>query len=84
MNKSNGGKNGMYVHTVDKSMGKFRTVNVLPEEGGGSSSVIARATTVGETTFNPSTEKIVNVVYPQRGEVIQSPASILGDDSLLL
>eukprot|EP00957_Ditylum_brightwellii_P009099 687970-Ditylum_brightwellii.AAC.1 len=35
-------------------------------------------------TFNPSTEEIVNVVYPQRGEVIQSPASILGSDSLLL
>eukprot|EP00957_Ditylum_brightwellii_P111208 8480449-Ditylum_brightwellii.AAC.1 len=29
-------------------------------------------------------EEIVNVVYPQQGEVIQSHASILGSDSLLL
>jgi len=29
-------------------------------------------------------EKIINIAYPQRNEVVQSPATILGDDSLLL
>jgi hypothetical protein len=39
---------------------------------------------VGETIFDPKIEKIVNVAYPQRNEVVQSPVTKLGDDSLLL
>ena len=41
-------------------------------------------TVVGETIFDPNMERIVNVVYPQRNEVVQSPSTRLGDDSLLL
>jgi Protein of unknown function (DUF1620). len=47
-------------------------------DGNGSADV------VGETVFNPKMERIVNVAYPQRNEVIQSPFTILGDDSLVL
>ena len=34
--------------------------------------------------FDPKVERIVTVAYPQRNEVVQSPSTILGDDSLLL
>lgn len=34
--------------------------------------------------FDPASEKIINVAYPERNEVIQSPITMLGDDSLLL
>lgn len=38
--------------------------------------------TIGSTVFDG--EKIVSVAYPTRHEAIQSPCSVLGDDSLLL
>ena len=52
-------------------------VNATPDGSG-------NVETVGETIFDPKVEKVVNIAYPQRHEVVQSPSTILGDDSILL
>ncbi|KAL7531389.1 hypothetical protein ACHAXR_004009 [Thalassiosira sp. AJA248-18] len=80
------GQNGLFVHTVDKNSGEFVALRVsrksdLDLQPGSNPFVL---TTVGTTIFDPSQEKIVNVAYPRRGEVIQSPSTVLGDDALLL
>jgi len=67
---------GFYTHKIDKETGLFTTMKIQKDSD--------KAVVIGETIFDPLTEKIVNVVYPQRNEVVQSPATILGDDSLLL
>ena len=74
------GKSGLFVHTIDKTSGEFRAMRVA-EKSGASGFELA---TVGTALFDPLHEKIVNVAYPQRGEVIQSPSTVLGDDALLL
>lgn len=72
-------ENNVYSHVVDRETGVFRSMKVhTGQEGDGSVEV------VGETIFDPKVEKIVNVAYPQRNEVVQSPVTKLGDDSLLL
>ncbi len=72
---------GMYTHTIDKDTGFFRSMKLSTDD---SSSLSGKVEVVGETVFDPSMEKIINIAYPQRNEVVQSPATILGDDSLLL
>jgi len=74
------GKNGLFVHSIDKHTGEFRSQIVTRKAGSDSFDLV----TVGTTVFDPSQEKIVNVAYPRRGEVIQSPSTVLGDESLLL
>ena len=64
----------VYSHVIDKETGVFRSMKVHANS----------VEVVGETIFDPKVEKIVNVAYPQRNEVVQSPFTILGDDSLLL
>jgi len=71
---------GLYTHKIDNDKGLFTSMKIRSEE----SSDHNKAMVIGETAFDPSMEKIVNVVYPQRNEVVQSPATISGDDSLLL
>ncbi|KAL7440344.1 hypothetical protein ACHAXM_007215 [Skeletonema potamos] len=74
------GKNGLFVHSIDKRTGEFRSQVVTRKAGSDSFDLV----TVGTTVFDPSQETIVNVAYPRRGEVIQSPSTVLGDESLLL
>jgi hypothetical protein len=50
----------------------------------GSETPIFSSLVLGETLFNPTKERIVNVAYPNPEEVVQRPVTILGDDSLLL
>ena len=74
------GQNGLFVHTIDKKTGEFLALRVSRKSGSDSFELV----TVGTTIFDPNQERIVNVAYPQRGEVIQSPSTVLGDDALLL
>lgn len=67
---------GLYAHKIDKKLGFITTMKIQQDS--------EVAIVIGETHFDPKMEKIVNVVYPQRNEVVQSPSTILGDDSLLL
>lgn len=76
---STAGQNGLFVHTLDKESGEFLALRVSKKSG-----MELELVTVGTTIFDPSQEKIVNVAYPRRGEVIQSPSTVLGDDALLL
>jgi len=77
--------NGLFVHTIDKSSGEFHALRVSRKNVGSSDQAQPfELSTVGTTIFNPKQEKIVNVAYPRRGEVIQSPSTVLGDDALLL
>lgn len=73
-----GGGNGLYVHTLNRSSGTFRSLRIE------SADERSKATPVGEAAFNPARERVVSVAYPKRNEVVQSPATIIGDDSLLL
>lgn len=68
-------ESGLYTHSIDRESGVLRSVKL---NGNGS------VETVGQAVFDPKVEKIVNVAYPQRNEVVQSPSTILGDESLLL
>jgi hypothetical protein len=69
-------KNGMYTHVVDRDSNSLYSYQIESEN----SSFVSKV--VGHTAF-PG-EKIVEVAYPQRDEVVQAPCNILGDDSLLL
>jgi hypothetical protein len=72
-------EDSLYTHVVDKAAGVFRSMKVNAMSDGS-----GNVETVGETIFDPKVERIVNVAYPQRNEVVQSPSTILGDDSILL
>jgi len=74
--------NGIYVHTVNKKTGTLASLQINLEEDKG----MEKSTTefIGESVFDPELETILSTSYPQRNEVIQSPATIRGDDSLLL
>ena len=80
------GRNGLFVHSIDGETGEFRALRVSRkfESDIKPGSNPFELTTVGTTIFDPSQETIVNVAYPRRGEVIQSPSTVLGDDALLL
>jgi hypothetical protein len=80
------GKAGLFVHTVGRESGEFRAMRVSrkPDSSFEPGSKPFELVTVGTALFDPSQERIVNVAYPQRGEVIQSPSTVLGDDALLL
>jgi len=84
---------GLYAHEIGEvggdEEGQFRSVKIVPFSsssgaGGSGSNVVGQAVTIGETFFDPTMEKIKSVTYPQRNEVVQSPTTIVGDDSLLL
>eukprot|EP00956_Cyclotella_meneghiniana_P020747 scaffold37054_cov72-Cyclotella_meneghiniana.AAC.2 len=79
-------KSGLFVHTIDKDSGVFRAMRVARKSGSSlkPGSKPFELVTVGKALFDPSHEKIVNIAYPQRNEVIQSPSTVLGDDALLL
>jgi len=70
--------NGFYSHVIDKMSNKLEALK-LTKDTGEDKLKIQR---VGQTSF-PG-EDIVEVSYPHRDEIIQSPCSILGDDSILL
>jgi len=87
---------GLYAHTVDVdgsstgveevgSNGLFRSMKIVADGTTSSSkSRMGKVMTIGETIFDPEMETILSVTYPQRNEVVQSPTTIVGDDSLLL
>ncbi|KAL7554367.1 hypothetical protein ACHAWF_017814 [Thalassiosira exigua] len=78
---ANAGPNGLFVHTVDKNTGEFDAFRLTKKsESTGEYGLVQ----VGSTTFDPSLERIVTVAYPRRGEAMQSPSSVVGDDALLL
>ena len=79
-------KSGLFVHTIDKDSGVLRAMRVARKSGSllKPGSKPFDLVTVGRALFDPSHEKIVNIAYPQRNEVIQSPSTVLGDDALLL
>ena len=66
---------GLFTHKIDTESGHLRSFRIQGDD---------KAYTIGESLFDTSKEKIINVVYPQRNEVVQTPATISGDDSLLL
>ena len=82
--------NGLFVHTIHKASGVFEALRVTRKAHDEQISLLKPGSnpfelvTVGTTIFDPTQEKIVNVAYPRRGEVIQSPSTVLGDDALLL
>jgi len=77
--------NGLFVHTIDKSSGEFHALRVSRKDiGSDDQAQPFELSTVGTTIFDPKQEQIVNIAYPRRGEVIQSPSTVLGDDALLL
>lgn len=69
-------KNGMYTHIVNRETNSINSFQIEEE----SSSFVPKL--VGYTSF-PG-ERIIEVAYPQRDEVVQAPCKTLGDDSLLL
>lgn len=64
----------LYTHAIDYDSGLMKSFHLGK----------SNAQVVGELNFGSGNEKIVEVAYPNPGEVVQSPATILGDDSLLL
>mmetsp|Transcript_21984 Transcript_21984/g.32471 ORF Transcript_21984/g.32471 Transcript_21984/m.32471 type:complete len:1028 (-) Transcript_21984:53-3136(-) len=68
--------NGFYTHVLNRESNSLEALK-LTQEGDGP--IIQR---VGKATF--SGEKIVKVTYPHRDEIVQSPAQVSGDDSILL
>jgi len=77
------GRNGLFVHTLNRQSGEFRALRVARTTAIDGSHPF-ELVTVGTTIFDPNQESIIDVSYPQRGEVIQSPSTVLGDDALLL
>ena len=76
--------NGVYMVQTDKVSGHISSYHSALQTQGDGESGFSRAMMVGGTFFNPTIERIVSITFPETNEVIQSPASILGDDSLLL
>lgn len=67
-----------FVHTLNREKGALTSMMLELENGSNSNFV---ASIVGKATIP---EEIVSVAYFSPEEVIQSPATIMGDDSLLL
>ena len=76
--KINTNENGFYTHVLSKRHSSMETFQVIDSKN--SSAFATRL--VGRTSFDG--ERILNVAYPGRDEIVQSPCNILGDDSLLL
>jgi len=74
---------GLYAHQVEKENGLFRSMKIMLNKDKNDDH-LGKVVTIGKTNFDPKLEKIINVAYPQRNEVVQSPTTIMGDDSLLL
>jgi len=86
---------GLYAHYVEDGRGLkgggsgeggvptglFRSMKIVADDD---NEEVGTVMTIGETVFDPRTETILSVTYPQRNEVVQSPTTIVGDDSLLL
>lgn len=70
-------QNGFYSHVINRETNSIEAYTLLV--GGDDNFQVQR---VGLTAFTG--EKIVQVAYPQRDEVVQSPCNVLGDDSILL
>jgi hypothetical protein len=68
--------NGFFAHVMvgEESRARLESYQIA--------SATSPARLVGQTAF-PG-ERLVQAVYPTRDEVVQSPCSVLGDDSLLL
>ena len=76
------GTNGLFTHTINRKNGSLKTYRLRMSTNDTRREIIAQQ--VGGSTFIPEQEAIVSVTYPRRNEIVQSPARILGDDSLLL
>lgn len=72
--------NGLYSHVLNHEQSASMESLQIVSSPDDSSTMTTRV--VGQTSF-PG-ERVVGVAYPQRDEVVQSPSSVLGDDSLLL
>ncbi|KAI2489725.1 Protein of unknown function (DUF1620) [Fragilaria crotonensis] len=69
-------QNGFYGHLINRDTNSIETFTLLESDNA------FHIQRVGLTGFKG--EKIVKVAYPLRDEVVQSPCSVLGDDSILL
>ena len=67
-------KNGLYTHVVESS--KVSTMRIVPSDSG------LKSIPTGTAVF--ADEEILSAAYPSREEVVQSPCTVMGDDSLLL
>lgn len=76
-----GARNGLHAHTLDRETGTFRSYQLRADADDDSKRIVSELT--AETRFGPR-ERVLNVAYPPRGEVWSAPATITGDDSLLL
>jgi hypothetical protein len=70
-------QNGFYNHVINRETNALDTYTLMADDNGG-----FNLQRVAHTGFTG--EKIMQVGYPHRDEVIQSPSSLLGDDSILL
>ena len=71
--------NNFYLHSIDRESGIISSL--LIEESQSNEDAKFMSSVVGKARIS---EKIVSVAYPLPDEVVQSPATIMGDDSLLL
>jgi len=80
--------NGYYLHALDKHKGLLTSTEVTSTS---TSTSTTRSTgnlgfstqEVGQLQFSPQ-ERVVSIHYPNPDEIVQTPVTILGDDSLLL
>lgn len=72
-------ENGFFAHAVvdsETTTPRLESLQVVQHEAAFTSRLVGQISFPGE--------RIVRVVYPMRDEVVQSPCTVLGDDSLLL
>lgn len=78
--------NTLFTHVVDKEASQLLSYSIeaatssLPS----SNDVVTTTQLIGSTSFSKNDETIVQIAYPNREEIIQSPCNVLGDESLLL
>jgi len=69
-------QNGLYNHIVNRETNALETFTLLGSDDGFAVQRVAHTGFTGEN--------IMQVGYPRRDEVVQSPSNVLGDDSILL
>lgn len=69
----------LFVHKLNQDQGELQCLRA--ESGKGTTQ---RLQLVASAVFPPSSERIIDVVYPRREDISQSNAQILGDDGVLL
>jgi hypothetical protein len=69
-------ENGFFSHIADREKSSLESLTLSGSRGGLLVQRVGQATFVGE--------EIIQVAYPRRDEIVQSPCNVLGDDSILL